>query len=47
MFYGIYNLAEENYFENGETIIAVHSGGLQGLAGLNERFRKKIPDFVI
>jgi len=47
MFYGIYNLAEENYFENGETIIAVHSGGLQGLAGLNERIRKKNPDFVI
>jgi len=47
MFYGIYNLAEENYFENGETIIAVHTGGLQGLAGLNERNRRKNSDFVI
>ena len=47
MLYGIYNLAEENYFERGKTIIAVHSGGLQGLAGLNERIRKKNPDFII
>ncbi len=47
MFYGIYKLAEENYFRKGETIIAIHSGGLQGLAGLNERIRKKQPDFVI
>ena len=47
MFYGIYKLAEENYFEKGETIVAIHSGGLQGLAGLNDRIRKNNPDFVI
>lgn len=47
MFYGIYKFAKENYFKPGETIIAIHSGGLQGLAGLNERIRKKNPDFVI
>ena len=47
MFYGIYKLAEENYFEKGETIIAIHSGGLQGLAGLIERIKKRHPDFVI
>ena len=47
MLYGIYNLAEKNYFEKGKTIVAVHSGGLQGLAGLNERIRKSNPDFVI
>ncbi len=47
MFYGIYKLSEENYFRKAETIIAIHSGGLQGLAGLNERIKKRYPDFVI
>lgn len=47
MFYGIYKLVEENYFQKGETIIAVHSGGLQGLAGLNERIRRKFHELVI
>jgi 1-aminocyclopropane-1-carboxylate deaminase len=47
MFYGIYKLAEENYFRRVKTIIVVHSGGLQGLTGLNERIRIKNPGFVI
>jgi len=47
MFYGIYKLAEDGYFRKEETIIAVHSGGQQGLSGLNERIKKKNPDFVI
>jgi len=47
LFYGIYKLAKENYFKKWETIIAVHSGGLQGLAGLNELIRKRNPGFVI
>ena len=47
MFYGIYKLATDGFWEKGETIIAVHSGGLQGLAGLNERIKQKHPDYVI
>ncbi len=30
MMYGIFQLTQQNYFKKGETIIAVHTGGLQG-----------------
>ncbi len=47
VFYGIFSLIKENYFKRGETIVAIHSGGLQGLAGLNEKFQNKYPEFFI
>lgn len=40
MFYGIFDLIKKDYFPKYSTIVAVHTGGLQGLNGLN--FRKKI-----
>ena len=33
MFYGLFNLIQNKTFERGTTIIALHSGGLQGNAG--------------
>lgn len=30
MFYGIYDLARQGYFPEGATVVAVHTGGLQG-----------------
>ena len=38
MLYGIFDLIEKQYFPKGSTIVAVHTGGLQGLAGFWERF---------
>jgi 1-aminocyclopropane-1-carboxylate deaminase len=37
MMYGIYDLVSKGFFRKGERIIALHTGGLQGLAGLKER----------
>ena len=37
MMYGIYSLIKNNYFKEGETIIAIHTGGIQGLEGLISR----------
>jgi 1-aminocyclopropane-1-carboxylate deaminase len=31
--YGIYDLIKKGEFKNGETVIAIHTGGLQGNAG--------------
>jgi 1-aminocyclopropane-1-carboxylate deaminase len=39
MLFGIYDLAEKGFFEEGIQIIAVHTGGLQGLKGLTSRTR--------
>jgi 1-aminocyclopropane-1-carboxylate deaminase/D-cysteine desulfhydrase-like pyridoxal-dependent ACC family enzyme len=33
MFFGIYDLIEKDFFKPGSTIVAVHTGGLQGNAG--------------
>ena len=30
MLYGIYDLARQGYFSDGETVVAIHTGGLQG-----------------
>lgn len=41
MMYGICDLAERDYFPVGSKIIAIHTGGLQGISGFNEGRRKK------
>jgi 1-aminocyclopropane-1-carboxylate deaminase len=37
MLFGVYDLIAKGYFPTGSTIVAVHTGGLQGLAGMQER----------
>ena len=37
MFFGIYDLVSRGFFKEGSRIIALHTGGLQGLKGLSER----------
>lgn len=37
MLWGVFDLIHKNYFPENSTIIALHSGGLQGLNGLRER----------
>lgn len=41
MMYGILKLAENNYFKPKATILAIHSGGLQGIAGMNITLKNK------
>ncbi len=41
MFFGLWDLIEKDYFRAGSTIVAVHTGGLQGIAGMNERLKNK------
>lgn len=40
MMYGIIDLIKNNYFEKGSNILAIHTGGLQGIAGLNAILKK-------
>ncbi len=37
LFYGLLDLIERGYFAPGSRILVLHSGGLQGIAGFNER----------
>ena len=41
MMFGIMNLIENNYFPPNSKILAIHTGGLQGIAGMNNALEKK------
>jgi 1-aminocyclopropane-1-carboxylate deaminase len=41
MLFGLWNLIEKDYFRAGSTIVAVHTGGLQGIDGMNDRLKNK------
>lgn len=38
LFYGVWNEIEKGNFEEGSTIVVIHTGGLQGIEGFNQRF---------
>jgi 1-aminocyclopropane-1-carboxylate deaminase/D-cysteine desulfhydrase-like pyridoxal-dependent ACC family enzyme len=37
-FWGVLDKMREGYFPTGSTIVSIHTGGLQGIAGFNQRF---------
>ena len=39
MLFGIYDLASKGYFQEGNVILAIHTGGMQGLKGLSSRIK--------
>ncbi|MDM9584848.1 pyridoxal-phosphate dependent enzyme [Nostoc sp. GT001] len=40
MFYGVMDLLKQGFFCKGDRLLLVHTGGLQGNAGMEERFQK-------
>lgn len=44
MMYGILDLVEKGFFPKGSKVLAIHTGGLQGIDGMNKLLkRKKLP----
>ncbi|MGI9527548.1 MAG: 1-aminocyclopropane-1-carboxylate deaminase/D-cysteine desulfhydrase [Weeksellaceae bacterium] len=41
MMYGVFDLMRQGYFPKGAKILAIHTGGLQGIQGMNDALRKK------
>ncbi|GHA25965.1 1-aminocyclopropane-1-carboxylate deaminase [Salinimicrobium marinum] len=41
MMYGIFDLIEKGHFPENTRILAVHTGGLQGISGMNQMLKKK------
>jgi len=41
MLYGIVDLVQKGYFKDNVKILAIHTGGLQGIAGMNQRLKTK------
>lgn len=40
MLFGIYDLVAKDFFKEGTSILAIHTGGLQGLDGMRDKIRK-------
>jgi 1-aminocyclopropane-1-carboxylate deaminase len=44
MMFGVFDLIDKNYFTEHSKILAIHTGGLQGISGMNQLLkRKKMP----
>ena len=43
MMFGVLDLIKKNYFKRNSSILAIHTGGLQGNKGMNERFNFNLP----
>ncbi|HEA31138.1 MAG TPA: 1-aminocyclopropane-1-carboxylate deaminase/D-cysteine desulfhydrase [Leeuwenhoekiella sp.] len=41
MLYGLYEMIRNGFFSKNTRILAVHTGGLQGIAGINDRLKKQ------
>ncbi len=41
MCFGISDMIHKNYFEKGTKILLIHTGGLQGIAGMNQRLEQE------
>lgn len=41
MLYGIFDLIQQGYFKSGSRILAIHTGGLQGIQGMNLKLKQK------
>ncbi len=41
MMYGVFNLIKKNKFPKGSKILAIHTGGIQGISGMNKMLKKK------
>ena len=47
MLFGIKDLINKNYFPKGSKILAIHTGGLQGIEGMNTVLKKKNLPIII
>ena len=41
MFFGVMNLIEKNYFPKKSKILLIHTGGIQGIQGMNLKLKAK------
>ena len=41
LFFGVFDLISKDYFREGTTILLIHTGGLQGITGMNQQLAKK------
>ncbi|TVP52020.1 MAG: pyridoxal-phosphate dependent enzyme [Mongoliibacter sp.] len=43
MMYGVFDLLQKDFFPKGSKVLCLHTGGLQGVKGFNQRFGEDLP----
>ena len=46
MVFGIIDLIDKNYFKRGTKILAIHTGGIQGIEGINNRLKQQNKEII-
>lgn len=46
MLFGIVDLIKNNYFSENSSILAIHTGGIQGIEGINQKLAKKNQELI-
>ena len=47
MLFAIFELIKNNQWRWGKKILAIHTGGLQGVTGINQKLKKKNLDLIV
>ncbi|MDG5489951.1 1-aminocyclopropane-1-carboxylate deaminase/D-cysteine desulfhydrase [Psychroserpens sp. SPM9] len=47
MMFGIYNLIDKGYFPKQSKILAIHTGGLQGVEGMNQKLKQQNRPLIV
>ncbi|TXE17586.1 1-aminocyclopropane-1-carboxylate deaminase/D-cysteine desulfhydrase [Psychroserpens burtonensis] len=47
MMFGIYDLIDKGYFPKHSKILAIHTGGLQGIEGMNQRLKQQNKPLIV
>ncbi|MFK7781031.1 1-aminocyclopropane-1-carboxylate deaminase/D-cysteine desulfhydrase [Psychroserpens sp.] len=47
MMYGIYDLMSKGYFDKNSKILAIHTGGLQGIEGMNVKLQQQNKPLIV
>jgi len=47
MLFGIVDLIKKNYFSENSTILAIHTGGIQGIEGFNQKLAKRNQKLIL
>jgi 1-aminocyclopropane-1-carboxylate deaminase len=47
MMFGILDMIKKNQFKKGSKILAIHTGGIQGIEGFNQKLKKKNKEIIV
>ena len=47
MMFGILDMINKNQFKKGSKILAIHTGGIQGIEGFNQKLKKKNKEIIV